>query len=445
MGRLAQWFGFEERALPSTRILTATDGRDILRNTPDGWEVDQPWLWWNGPAGGDGTGGPWGNPPPGADEIFTTATNIPAVARCTSIICDTIAGLPWHVFSGWSQLDSPSWIDDPQALRRDGRIVSASSDQVRLSAVEFWSQWITSALWFGDGYVYVPVRDAAGAPKPPLWVLHPDDVEISDGRYYVAGSDVPFAEGEIIHLRGEPPYKKGHGSGVIDRFGADLALAATVRTYAGSTYGTGVPAGYLKVNSPNLTVEQAADLKARWMEQHGRTQKSIAVLNATTEFHPIALSPIDGQLDKAREWSLRDVALAFGIPPYMLGIPGDQSTYANVESRMIELRTFTLLPWIRRIESTLDAQFPRSTSLKISTDATLRADTLSRYQAYSIGLSGGWLTVDEIRAMENRPPLPEQVSTNPADGTLPPVDVSPATDEPAPVPADAAATEEVSQ
>jgi HK97 family phage portal protein len=275
--------------------------------------------------------------------------------------------------------------------------------------------------------------------------LHPDDVEISDGRYYVAGSDVPFAEGEIIHLRGEPPYKKGHGSGVIDRFGADLALAATVRTYAGSTYGTGVPAGYLKVNSPNLTVEQAADLKARWMEQHGRTQKSIAVLNATTEFHPIALSPIDGQLSKAREWSLRDVALAFGIPPYMLGIPGDQSTYANVESRMIELRTFTLLPWIRRIESTLDAQFPRSTSLKISTDATLRADTLSRYQAYSIGLSGGWLTVDEIRAMENRPPLPEQVSTNPADGTLPPVDVSPATDEPAPVPADAAATEEVSQ
>jgi HK97 family phage portal protein len=161
------------------------------------------------------------------------------------------------------------------------------------------------------------------------------------------------------------------------------------------------------------------------MEQHGgsNTRKSIAVLNATTEFHPIALSPIDSQLDKAREWSLRDIALAFGVPPYMLGIPGDSATYANVESRMIELRTFTLLPWIRRIESTLDAQFPRSTSIKIATDATLRADTLTRYQAYSVGLTGGWLTVDEIRAMENRPPLPEQVTTNPADGTLPAADV----------------------
>lgn len=429
MGRLAEWFGFEERSPrpASSRILTATDGRDILLNSPDGWEVDQPWLWWTGPAGGDGTGGPWGNPPPGADEIARGAPNIPAVARCTSIIVDTIAGLPWHVFNGWTQQGTPTWIEDPQALRRDGRIVSATSDQVRLSAVEFWAQWITSALWFGDGYLYVPVRDATGQPKPPLWILHPQDVEIRDGRYWIRDSDVPFAEGEIVHLRGAPPYVKGHGSGVIDKHGADLALAATVRTYAGSTYGTGVPAGYLKVNSPNLTVEQAADLKQRWMAQHGGAQKSIAVLNATTEFHPIALSPIDGQLDKAREWSLRDIALAFGVPPYMLGVPGDQSTYANVESRMIELRTFTLLPWIRRIESTLDAQMARGTSLKIATDATLRADTLTRYQAYSVGLTGGWLTVDEIRAMENRPPLPEQVTTNPAQETLP-VEETPPTD-----------------
>ena len=68
---------------------------------------------------------------------------------------------------------------------------------------------------------------------------------------------------------------------------------------------------------------------------------------------------MDAQLASTREWSLRDVAFAFGVPAYMLGVPGDSSTYANVESRMIELRTFTLLPWQRRIESTLDAQLPK--------------------------------------------------------------------------------------
>jgi HK97 family phage portal protein len=321
-------------------------------------------------------------------------------------------------------------------LRRDGRIVGQNVDEARLSAVEFWAQWITSALWFGDGYLYVPVRDAAGQPKPPLWVLHPHDVEIRGGRYYIAGSDMPFAEGEIVHLRGEPPYSGGHGTGVIDRHGADLGLAASVRAFAAGAYTSGIPAGYLKVNAPNLTDLQASTLKKKWMEQHGKGPREIAILNATTEFHPITVSPIDAELGKAREWSLRDTALAFGVPPYMLGVPGDQSTYANVESRMIELRTFTLLPWMRRIESTLDAQFPKGTSVKVAADATLRGDTASRYAAYSVALAGGWLTIDEIRAMENKPPLPFQ-ATNPADGQLPPAPVeavpAPVDTVPAPV------------
>lgn len=102
---------------------------------------------------------------------------------------------------------------------------------------------------------------------------------------------------------------------------------------------------------------------------------------------------------------MRDVALAFGIPAYMLGVPGDSSTYANVESRMIELRTFSLLPWERRIESTLDAQLARGTSLKIRSDALLRADTATRYAAYKTALETGWLTVNEVRELEDRAPL----------------------------------------
>ena len=63
-------------------IHTATDGRDILVNTPDGWEVDKQALWWDGPADGDGTGGPFGNPPPDA-ELGPTSSGwaSPVVSR----------------------------------------------------------------------------------------------------------------------------------------------------------------------------------------------------------------------------------------------------------------------------------------------------------------------------------------------------------------------------
>ena len=383
-------------------VLKATDGRDLLQNTPDGWEVDQPWLWWLGPAGGDGTGGPWGNPPPGADPSAGSAS-LPAVSRCTAIICATIGGLPWLTYRDGIQFGTPSWISDPQALRADGRVVSSATYDVRLSAVEFWTNWICAALWCGDGYVYAPVHDATGAPKPPLWQLHPADVAIRDGRYWV--DDVQLASGSIIHLRGEPPYQGGHGNGVITRHWLDLGLAITVRSYTSGQYRSGVPAGYLKSSQPHMDEDQAKDLQAKWMAQHGGSRRSIAVLNATTDFNPVQITPIDSALDSAREWSLRDIANAFGVPAYVLGVSGDSSTYANVESRMIELEQFSLLNWIRRIESCLDAQFPAGTDLKIKTAGLERADIATRTQAYTAGLAGGWLTIDDVRALEDLPPI----------------------------------------
>lgn len=392
-----------------TSIHTATDfGKDILVNSPDGWEHDQQFLWWTGSGVPNG----YGNPPPDAQAGNATgAAAIPAVMRCTAIIADTIAGLPWNVFRGYEQLPAPGWLTDPQLLRPDARVGPTAVIPNALSHVEFWANWITSALWFGDGFVWAPRgRGIDGQLLRPFYQLHPNDVEYRDGQYWVGQS--PLDMSDVIHLRGEPPYTGGMGQGVIDRHGADLGLAAQMRSYAGNIFSTGVPAGYLKVNVPQITEAQAVDLKARWLAQHGGPKRSIAVLNATTEFHPIALSPLDSQLDAARTWGLRDIALAFGVPAYMLGVPGDSSTYANVESRMTELSTFTLLPWIRRIEAALDAQFAQGVEVKINTSGTLRADTSTRYAAYSAALAAGWLTVDEVRALEDRPPLPQQVSTD---------------------------------
>jgi HK97 family phage portal protein len=347
-----------------------------------------------------------GNPIPGAGSPGELAIGgLPAASRATSLIVDTLAGLPWHVFRGdYEKLTKPAWLEDPQALRLDGRVVDAeSAAQVRLSAVEFWANWITAALWYGDGYIYVRDRDAQGAPKPPLWQFWPDEVRIDQGAYWIGDTVLPASS--IIHLRGKAPYSRGHGRGVIDTAGADLALASTIRSYAEGVFSSGVPAGYLKSSAPTMTQDDADALKAKWLAQHGGARRSIAVLNATTEFHAVSISPVDAQLTAAREWATRDIALAFGVPAYMLGIAGDSSTYANVESRHRELQQFTLLPWSRRIESTLDAQLPRGTSLKVMFDGMLRADTATRTTYYKEALAAGWMTVDEVRALEDLAPL----------------------------------------
>jgi HK97 family phage portal protein len=142
------------------------------------------------------------------------------------------------------------------------------------------------------------------------------------------------------------------------------------------------------------------------MENHGST-RGIAVLNATTEFHPLTLDPVSMELVSMQKWTLTDIANAFGIEAHMIGGASDSNTYANVESRMINFAQFTLLPWARRIEATLNAETPRGTWLDINLTGLIRADTGTRFQNYAIAVDKGWLTVEEIRTFENLPPLPQ--------------------------------------
>jgi HK97 family phage portal protein len=389
----------------TSNLLRATDGRDVLLNSPDGWEVEQPWLYWLGP--GNGATGPFGHPIPGAGGGAGYAA-IPAVARATGLIVDTVGTLPWHVYRGDTErLTTPTWIADPQALRLDGRVVDTTQlIDARLSAVDFWCDWIRSALWWGDGFVYVPVRDDTGAPKPPLWLLHPDDVQVRDGAYWVDQTRVPATR--IVHLRGQTPIVAGRGTGVLTRFASDLGMSQSLRSYMAGAFTAGVPAGYLKTSTPNITQDQADTLKARWMAQHGGERRSVAVLNATTEFHPLTWTPVDTEAAAFATLTLGQIELMFGLPVSMLGGPAGKSLdYTTTELRMLELYQLTLLPWIGRVEAVLDAQLPRGTGTRIEVDGLLRADTKTRFETYAIAIDKGILTIDEVRAFENRPPLQE--------------------------------------
>jgi HK97 family phage portal protein len=402
----------------------------MLRNDPDGWEVDQPWLWWDGPAGGDGTGGPWGNPPPGADSFGPGSggkSALPAMARCRSLIVDALAGVPWEVHRGREKLTTPDWILDPQGLREDGRVTSSVLD-VRLSAVEFWSSFLVSALELGEGIAYTPNLDAKGAPLPPLFQLNPRDVQVEYGSYWVGSyrdEEHRIPPENILVVRNRVWPGKRRGVGVWDQFASEIGLGNDIRSYASGMLGRGIPAGYLKVSAPDLVEEEAEALKTRWMAAHGGSTRKIAVLNATTEFHPLQLDPKALQLVELMRLSAWEIALIYGIPPYKLAISmGYNNTYANIESASIDYVQDALLPWSRRIESAFDAVFPRGTSLKLNLDGLRRADTKTRFESYSIALTGGWMTTDEVRGLEDLPPLPATEAAETEERNLSAAEVS---------------------
>src|SRR4029077_17065866 len=106
------------------------------------------------------------------------------------------------------------------------------------------------------------------------------------------------------------PVVGGHGMGVFERFAQTFGYTMAIRDYAAGVFYSGVPAGYLKVTKDGLTQANADNLKERWMTAHGNSSKSIAVLNATTEFHPLSFTPVDASLIDAMSANLGDIANA---------------------------------------------------------------------------------------------------------------------------------------
>jgi phage portal protein BeeE len=84
---------------------------------------------------------------------------------------------------------------------------------------------------------------------------------------------------------------------------------------------------------------------------------------------------------------------------------GSSVTYANREQRVQDLLAFRLGPAISRRERALSRLTPRGQYVKLNIAALLRADLMTRYKSYELGLRNGFLTFDEVRALEDREPI----------------------------------------
>lgn len=411
MGVLARLFGNQERA-----SYDRSSG-DMLINEPQ-------YLWLGHDSGG-------GRYPIGPNGPYTVEC-LPAITRLTAIIVDPLAASPWTVTESTTGLpragavvSPPRWMTDPQLLRPDDRFpITALPAVRRMPRSTFWATWIRSALWFGAGFLLF-AEDAQGGPIPgSLRILHPATVapvrnefgtvvwEIGDGPDTVRtdrdGYLLMPGRMRLVVLR-DPHASidaEGRAVGLFERNAGTFGLSERIDNYTSGIYRSGVPAGFLKVTAPGLDPEKANTIRQSWMAAHGGDRRSVAVLNATTDFKPIQFSPVDVALIEGKRANLADVAMAFGLDPGgALGLSmGGSMTYTNEESRFSRLRQ-DLMPWIVAVEQTIGALLPAGRDMRIDFAELTRPDPTQQYPALNEAVSSGLLTLDEARAQLGLPPL----------------------------------------
>lgn len=404
------------------RALYTRNSGDLLTQGAEGM------VWLGSDSGGGaypiGPNGPWtyGHEP------------VAVVTRATSLVTSPLTSAPFRVedtttVGRW--LPPARWLSDPMLLRPDARFPQAHPYVSRLPRAAFWAAWIRSAAWWGIG-AFLAAEDVDGAPlagslklaDPRLieterdetgalvWAIASDDADPAGRAVFDREGRIRFGSitYRLVVLRNphSPVDAEGRSMGVFEMYPRVFRLTQQMDEYASGTFRSGIPAGYLKVAQPHLSQQAADDLKRAWMTNHGGDRRSIAVLNAVTDFHALALSPVDSALGEMKRLNVADVAFAFGLDPMTLGAGlNNSATYTNLRDAWENHADFGLAPWIAAVEDTLGALHPANQAVRVNLDRFANPAPAERYSAYATAINCGVLTVNEARDAEGLPPLPD--------------------------------------
>jgi HK97 family phage portal protein len=131
----------------------------------------------------------------------------------------------------------------------------------------------------------------------------------------------------------------------------------------------------------------------------------ISLLPLGYQFQPISLSMADAQFLENTELTIRQIASAFGIKMHQLN-DLERATHSNVEHQQKQFYIDTLMAILTMYEQELTYKLLLNSELddgyycKFNVDAITRADIKTRYEAYRIGVQGGFLQPNEVRARE---------------------------------------------
>lgn len=348
----------------------------------------------------------------GAAGMSVTESNslgISAVYRAVNLIASTAAGLPLHAYS-----DSDD--DDVRLKMPKGSAAQILLRNPHPDMTPFeWKEmiFVHLALW-GNAYLR-KLRNGLGQVVE-LWVIHPSrvrsgrDTEVGTKVYVIDGKvDEPLSDNEILHIPGFG-YDGVCGVSPIRAARQGLGLAMAAEQFGASLFGSGSLASGILQTEQRLEQKDANALAKRWRDRTAgiKNAHDVVVLDRGAKFQQLSIPPEDAQFIESRKFQVEEVARMYGVPPHML-MQTDKSTSwgAGIEQQSIGFVVFSLSPWLIRVEQRLTKLIrPAAAYAKFNVDGLKRGDSQQRAQFYAQMWQLGVFSTNDIRRLEDLPPVP---------------------------------------
>lgn len=340
-----------------------------------------------------------------------SSMGLSGVWGCVGLLAGTISSLPFEIY----QKDRAG----RQAVLTHHPLYKVLHDSPNAdqTALDFWDFITQSIELWGNAYARI---DRLGGKVIALTPVRPELVSVRremDGtiryRWTERSSSYDLGEEDVFHVRGPGGDPLG-GMLTLSYARQTFSLALATNETASAMFRNGMkPSGILKfkdwLSSENRKVAETSMVE-KFLGSSNAGRPFIA--EGGVDWTPLSITPEDAQMLQSRGFSIEEICRFFQVPPVLIQHSSATTSWpTGVEQQVLSFQKFTLRRRLKRIEQAVAKQLLSEADRvagvrpKFNLEGLLRGDSAGRTAFYSSGLGDGWLTINEVRALENLPPI----------------------------------------
>lgn len=339
-----------------------------------------------------------------ADKIMRLSTTW----SCVRLLSESISTLPLKVYQ---RREDGSRI---LALKHPAYQVLCRRPNIEMTPSRFMLMVVASICLRGNAFVEKKMIGHKLVALDPLLPQNMVVKRLDNGRLeytYTEGKNKRVIPVErMMHIRGFGldgvcglmPTQVG-----IDVFGAAMSVdEAAAKIFENGLQSTGF------LSSENaLNKEQRERLRKSLQSFIGsKNAGKLMVLENKLSYQNVTMNPEAAQLLESRAFSIEEICRWFRVPPFMVGHMTKQNSWAaSVEGMNLLFLTNTLRPLLVNIEQEIARCLlgdDEDYFAEFSVEGLLRADSAGRAAYYTTALQNGWMSRNDVRRLENLPPIP---------------------------------------
>ena len=339
-----------------------------------------------------------------------TAIQLSTVYACVRVISETVASLPLGVYEAKEDGNRKAIEHPLYPLLHDepnSEMTSFVLREVMLAHLLLW------------GNSYCQIIRSGRNQVTGLYPLLPDKMTVDRDKKGVltytymtsTGEQVVLSPEDVLHIPGLGfDGIMGYSPIALEKNAIGLGIAS--EEYGSKFFSNGArPSGIL--THPN-TVKNPKALRESWNSAYGGSSNSnrVAILEEGMKFEPIAIPNNEAQFLETRKFQVDEICRIYRVPPHLVGNL-EHATFSNIEHQSIDFAVHTIRPWLVRIEQAMNrALFTDQEKgrfyVQFNMDGLMRGDYKSRMEGYAIGINNGFMSPNDIRALENLNPIPAE-------------------------------------